>query len=214
MSRRRNAAVLLASGGLDSTTLAYWLRNRGYQVIPLFINYGQHCAETEYDTLKKVLPSGCAEPEKIDISDVYHGAKSRLIVEPNLWVDNMMGDPLYLPYRNLLLLSIGSAFAQSHEYSHLYAAFINSNHAKEIDCSAQFFVGLEKILSEYGSVRVKMPFRNMSKLQVLRLALKLKAPVASTYSCQAASRIPCGACPNCVDRLDALKQIHKRNKKS
>ncbi len=179
--------------------------------MPLFIDYGQHCAETEYATLKKVLPSGCAVPHKVDISDVYVGTKSRLITEPNLWADNMEGDPLYLPYRNLLLLSVGAAFAQSHGYSRLYAAFINSNHAKEIDCSAQFFLGLGKILSKYGSVQVKMPFRDMPKLQVARLGVKLKVPLGATYSCQAASLVPCGACPNCVDRLEALRQIQKSN---
>lgn len=211
MRPRRNAVVLLSSGGMDSTTLAYWLRKRACRFVPLFIDYGQHCAETEYATLRKVLPAGCVAPQKVDISAVYRGTKSRLIAEPNLWVDNMKGDPLYLPYRNLLLLSVGAAFAQSHGYSRLYAAFINSNHAKEIDCSAQFFSGLGRILSEYGSVQVKMPFREMSKLQVARLAVKLRVPLATTYSCQAASQVPCGACPNCVDRLQALKQIQKSN---
>lgn len=212
MSFRRSAVVLLASGGMDSTTLAYWLHNKGSRFVPLFLDYGQHCAETEYMTLKDVLPAGCAAPKKMDISDVYRGTKSRLISEPDLWVDSMVGDPLYLPYRNLLLLSVGAAFAQSHGCSSLYAAFINSNHAKEIDCSAHFFSALGKMLSEFGSVRIKMPFREMSKVQVARLGLRLKVPLAATYSCQAASRVPCGACPNCVDRLDALKRIEKRKK--
>lgn len=213
MKTHRNTVVLLSSGGMDSTTLAYWLCKRGYRFVPLFINYGQHCAKTEYATLKKVIPPQSGGPQTINISDIYLGAKSRLIAEPNLWVDNMNGDPLYLPYRNLLLLSVGAAFAQSHEYSQLYAAFINSNHAKEIDCSAKFFSGLGQLLTAYGSVQVKMPFREMSKVQVARLALKLKVPLSETYSCQAASQVPCGACPNCVDRLEALKQIQDKRRK-
>jgi 7-cyano-7-deazaguanine synthase len=207
MNHQRAAAVLLASGGMDSTTLAYWLMRRNCGVTPLFIDYGQHCAKTEYEALKMVLPTGCARPIAVNISDIYHNAKSRLISEPNLWIESMEGDPLYLPYRNLLLLSVGAAFATSHNSSVLYAAFINSNHAKEIDCSARFFSTLEKVLSEYGSIELRMPFRNMSKVQVARMGVRLRVPLAATYSCQASSRVPCGACPNCVDRLEALKQI-------
>jgi 7-cyano-7-deazaguanine synthase len=48
--------VLLASGGMDSTVLAYDLAHKGENIILLFLDYGQHCAEKELQTLKKVLP--------------------------------------------------------------------------------------------------------------------------------------------------------------
>lgn len=208
MNEKNIDAVLLASGGLDSTTLAYWLQNERIPFVPLFINYGQHCVKTEYETLKKVIPSDYLDSiHTIDISNVYSGSTSRLIDEPNLWIDNMEGDRLYLPYRNLLMLSVGAAFAQSHGYNRLFAGFINSNHAKEIDCSSRFFMELDDMLSEYGSVRIEMPFREMSKFDVARLGVGLNVPLGTTFSCQAASMVPCGACPNCVDRIEALKQL-------
>jgi|SRR5713226_6074600 len=201
-------SVLLASGGLDSTTLAYWLRRRKIQFIPLFVNYGQHCAKTELETLAHVLPKAYSRQiEVVDIGDVYKGCDSLLIRETNLWNSIVVADDLYLPYRNLLLLATGAAFAQSRRYSILYTAFINSNHAKELDCSSEFFNQLSRVLRDYGSVRIRMPFRNMSKKQVARIGLKLGVPVASTFSCQAASVAPCGACPNCVDRLQALNSL-------
>lgn len=205
-------AVLLSSGGLDSTTLAYWLQKQGISFVPLFINYGQHCVDTEYQTLKEVIPSAFQESiHTIDISQIYQGSKSKIIIEPNLWTDNMVGDPLYLPYRNLLMLSTGAAFAQAYGYNRLFAGFINSNHAKEIDCSARFFVELGKMLSEYGSVRIEMPFRDMSKYEVACIGIDLNVPLGNTFSCQAASVVPCGACPNCVDRLEAFKQLENVN---
>lgn len=210
MNERKIDAVLLASGGLDSTTLAYWLQNKEILFVPLFIDYGQHCAKTEYETLKQVMPSYYVDSiHTIDISRVYSGSPSKLIDEPNLWIDNMEGDRLYLPYRNLLMLSVGAAFAQSHGYNRLFAGFINSNHAKEIDCSSRFFIELGEMLSEYGSVRIEMPFREMSKFDVARLGMDLKVPLGTTFSCQAASMVPCGACPNCVDRLEAFKQLER-----
>ena len=200
--------ILLASGGLDSTTLAYWLRRRGEPFDPLFIDYGQHCAETELATLRRVLPpDDAARVRVVNLADVYRGATSRLIAEADLWRDELTGDDLYLPYRNLLLLACASAHAQARGRSVVYSAFINSNHAKEIDCSATFFDSLGRVLADYGGVRVEMPFRNMSKSDVLGVALEHGVPVGLTYSCQAASAVPCGACPNCVERLAALREL-------
>ena len=130
-----------------------------------------------------------------------------MIVEANLWTDNVVADDLYLPYRNLLFLSIASAYAQSISAKNVYSAFINSNHAKEIDCSMEFFTKLENLLQTYGSVKINMPYREMSKREVARLGVRLGAPVAATYSCQVNSKNPCGACPNCVDKIDAINSL-------
>lgn len=200
--------ILLASGGLDSTTLAYFFISKGVKFIPLFINYGQHCCDTEYSTLVEVLPDEIRKDiKRIDIPEIYKYSKSRFIVPANLWEDKIVADDLYIPYRNVLLLTIGASIANSLGLRKVYSAFINSNHAKEIDCSSLFFDKLESLLSEYGSVKIEMPFRNMTKYEVAKLGLSLKAPIGETFSCQAAVRIPCGACPNCVDRLEALRKI-------
>ena len=205
-----NNGVLLASGGLDSTTLAYWLAKQGTEFIPLFIDYGQHCAATELSTLKKVLPSEyIPRIELIDIRSVYKYSDSRFIKEGDLWADNFTADDLYIPYRNILILTVAASVAQSLGYSNVYSAFINSNHAKEIDCSNEFFDKLESILKDYGSVKINMPFRNLSKYEVAKIGITLGAPIGATFSCQASSKIPCGACPNCVDRLEALKKLDK-----
>lgn len=204
--------VLLCSGGLDSTTMAFWLKNQGIRFVPLFINYGQHCATTEYETLKKVLPKDYVEKiEYIDVSSIYSKSNSRFIKAADLWEDEISADDLYIPYRNVLLLTIGAAFAQTLGLASVYAAFINSNHAKEIDCSNDFFLKMEDMLVEYGSVKIRMPFRYYSKYEVAKLGINLGASIGSTFSCQASSIIPCGACPNCVDRLIALRQIEQEN---
>ncbi len=202
------SAVLLASGGLDSTTLAYWLVEKSVSFVPLFLDYGQHCSDTEFQTAVEVLPPNIGTAiERINISGVYRNSSSRLIREADLWREDVAYTDLYLPYRNLLMLTVGAAYAQSRGCGSLYAAFINSNHAIEIDCSAEFFDNLSVLLSAYGSVEVRMPFRSMSKYEVALEGVRLRAPIAQTFSCQVSSVIPCGACPNCVDRLDALQAL-------
>lgn len=201
-------AVLLASGGLDSTTLAYWLLNHGVRPLPVFIDYGQHCAATEWSTLRDALsPEIFPVIERIDVADVYKGCKSRLINEANLWVDDVSYQDMYLPYRSLLLMSVGAAFAQAHGFDCVYAGFINSNHAQEIDCSSIFFDQMASVLSDFGGVKMVMPFRDMTKSQVAAIGVELGVRVGITYSCQASASVPCGACPNCVDRLEALAAL-------
>lgn len=200
--------VLLASGGMDSTVLAYDLAQNKQKVILLFLDYGQHCATKELETLKQVAPKEYRDDIRIiKIGDVYKESTSRMIVEANLWTDTVVADDLYLPYRNLLFLSIASAYAQSIGAKNVYSAFINSNHAKEIDCSMEFFTRLENLLQSYGSVKINMPYREMSKRKVARLGVQLGAPVAATYSCQVSSENPCGVCPNCVDKIDAINAL-------
>lgn len=200
--------VLLASGGLDSTTMAYWLLSKKIDFVPLFINYGQHCATTEYETLQKVLPETYLDKiEHINISDIYKKSNSRFIQSANLWNDDIQADDLYIPYRNTLLLTVGASFARTIGLSTVYSAFINSNHAKEIDCSNEFFGKMDDLLADYGSIKIKMPFRYKSKFEVAKIGIKLGAKIGDTFSCQASPIIPCGACPNCVDRLEALNQL-------
>ena len=196
--------LLLASGGLDSTTLAYWLCAHGYAVRPLFFDYGQHCVEKEWNTLHKVLCDKTLAPERVSISGIFSGSKSRLIAEPNLWSEYVKDEELYIPYRTLFFFAASAARAQTLGITEVYSAFINSNHAKELDCSAEYLNGLDSFAENVGQIRFKLLFRDYTKKQVVELARKLGVPIGQTFSCQVFSDIPCGACPNCVERINAL----------
>lgn len=202
-----DTVLLLASGGLDSTTVAYWLRERGATVLPIFFDYGQHCVETEWATLRDVLPNDAVHPpRRIDISAIFQGSRSRLISEPDLWTESVEPLDLYIPYRTLLFFSSGAAIAQTLGLFEVYSGFINSSHAKELDCSADFLNNLDALAENVGAVRFRMPFREKTKTDVVEIAKLLNVPIGRTFSCQVFSDIPCGACPNCVERLGAIAQ--------
>jgi len=198
--------MLLASGGLDSTTVAYLLTEQGKAVLPVFFDYGQHCVETEWSRVNEVLPADMHPPERNDISDLFRGSTSRLIKEANLWEDQVADDDLYVPYRTLLFYAAAAARAQTLGILQIYTGFINSNHAKEIDCTAEFMNKLDGLSEQIGPVRFVSPFRFASKADVAREAIRLGVPIGRTFSCQASSEFPCGACPNCVERLGALRE--------
>ncbi|RYC46160.1 7-cyano-7-deazaguanine synthase [Pectobacterium zantedeschiae] len=198
--------LLLASGGLDSTTVAYQLAAEGVEVVPIFFDYGQHCVEIEWSRVNEVLPSEMQRPERFDISDIFRGSQSRLIREADLWTEDIKDDDLYIPYRTMLFFAAAAARAQIAGILNVYTGFINSNHAKEIDCTAAFMNNLDELTSSIGPVRFHSPFRYSSKADVARVAAELGVPIGRTYSCQASAQFPCGACPNCVERLSALKE--------
>lgn len=199
--------MLLSSGGLDSTTVAYLLHSRGTLVRPLFFDYGQHCVDMEWDRVNEVLPKGMRSPERINISDIFRGSNSIMIRQADLWNESVKDDDLYIPYRTMLFFAAAAARAQTICLEEVYTGFINSNHAKEIDCTAEYMNGLGNLIGSIGSIRFISPFRYFSKADVVREAIKLGVPIGRTYSCQAASLFPCGACPNCVERLAALAGV-------
>lgn len=199
--------LLLASGGLDSTTLAYWLVDQGKKIHALFFDYGQHCAEKEWNTLAGVLPRSVDPPERIDISGLFSGSRSRMIVEADLWREPVVSDDLYIPYRTLLFFSAAAARAQTLGLNKVYSGFINSNHAKELDCSAEFINGLGELAKNVGQIELLCPFRDFSKHDIASLASSLGVPIGKTFSCQVFSDTPCGVCPNCVDRIDGLQSM-------
>lgn len=196
----------MASGGLDSTTVAYQLHAEGVAVHPLFFDYGQHCVEMEWARVNEVLPASMMRPERLTVSDAFRGSSSRLIDEADLWRDAVVDDDLYVPYRTLVFFALAAARAQTLGMLEVFTGFINSNHAKEIDCSANFLNSLDGLSQDIGPVRFFSPFRFSSKAVVARRAVELGVPIGRTYSCQAASRFPCGACPNCVERQKALME--------
>jgi 7-cyano-7-deazaguanine synthase len=196
----------LASGGLDSTTVGYQLVEEGVDVTPIFFDYGQHCVEIEWNRVNEVLPEAMRAPERLNLSDVFRGSSSRLVKEANLWTEKVEDEDLYIPYRTMLFFAAAAARAQTIGILDVFTGFINSNHAKEIDCSADFMNKLDALTAKVGPVRFCSPFRHSSKADVVRAAVRLGVPVGRTYSCQASAKVPCGACPNCVERLDALKE--------
>ena len=199
-------ALLLASGGLDSTTVGYQLNASGVEVMPIFFDYGQHCVEIEWSRVNEVLPANTPKPERINISDIFQGSQSRLISEADLWTERVEDEDLYIPYRTMLFFAAAAARAQTVGILDVFTGFINSNHAKEIDCTAAFMNSLDGLTSNIGPVRFHSPFRHSSKADVALQAAKLGVPIGRTYSCQASAHFPCGACPNCVERLNALKE--------
>lgn len=203
----RTSGVLLVSGGLDSITLAYWLAVRAVTVVPVFFDYGQHCAATELQSVRAHLPRKYRKATlAIRLGDIYNHCRSRMLDEADLWRDKVADDDLYVPYRNQLLLTAGAAIATSLGHNVVYSGFIQSDLATG-DASTVFLKQVAGLTHAFGGVQLKFPLSRMSKSKVARMGIELRAPIAETYSCLMRSKTPCGACPNCRDRARALASV-------
>jgi 7-cyano-7-deazaguanine synthase len=210
-TKSKEKISLLSSGGLDSTVLLYKLLLEYEDIQLIYINYGQHFKETELSSLQKVAPNDLFRNIKIiDISSVYSASKSPLLQPVDLWKTQVNDSDLYIPYRTLVMISVGIAYSQSIGCTQMYAGFIDSNYVNDIDCSEEFLGKLDSLNKIYRGVELNFPFKHMSKADVANLGININAPIFLTYSCQINDKVPCGACANCVDRDKSFNEVNSK----
>lgn len=221
-----NKAIVLLSGGLDSTTCASMaVREFGAQnVIALSIGYGQK-HRVELECAKSVV-------ERLEISKhiikelppIFEGSKSTLINSENLDNPEMTYQelqerqgvlPTYVPFRNGILLSIAAALALKEEAEIIYygAHASDSRNWAYPDCTPEFNGAISNAIfvGTYMKVRLLVPLQYMTKAEVVRKGLELGAPYDLTRSCYEADYMSCGKCSTCIERINAFKEAGSRD---
>lgn len=190
--------VILLSGGIDSTTLAWWLRATDVQCQPLFIDYGQAAAVRERDAAKQVSASLGMELETLKVSELGR-LTSNLLTSPST-----SSNPLF-PHRNLLFLAVAGIVA----YEKGYLGIAIGVHAtpRYPDCSPGFLESAQEALSQSigQEVTVIAPFLKLSKAQIVGVAKRLGISLHDTYSCLRGDERHCGRCESCAERHSVLR---------
>jgi 7-cyano-7-deazaguanine synthase len=191
--------VCLASGGIDSSVLMLMLKQMGHEVFPLHINYGQKAATMERNAFCKVCEFLEVKPEVIDISDI--GKISVGLTNPDLSHND---NPLF-PARNLLLLTIGAAYA--HAKSIKVVSIGSLSNSIFPDQTKEFMKSAEATLniSIQEQIKILTPLIDLNKREVVDLARKYNFPLEITYSCHVGLPNPCGKCMSCKERQAAEK---------
>lgn len=117
----------------------------------------------------------------------------------------------YVPFRNGLMLSVCASLAQSifeNDDVEIYLGAHGDDAAGNAyaDCSEIFVSTMSRAISigTYEQVRVTAPFAGLSKADVVKKGLELKAPFELTWSCYEGGDKPCGECGTCIDRAKAF----------
>jgi len=208
-------AVVLFSGGLDSTTVLAYAVSKGFDITPLTFSYGQrHSIEVEKASLalRKYGLWNKSAVFNIDLSVFSNCSLLNSGIE--IPKDPDKGIPsTYVPSRNLIFLSIAAGFAETIDASRIFIGVNSVDYSGYPDCRPEFIrkfnetvsVGTKKGVE--SSIIVEAPLIDMSKKEIIQLGISLGVDY-STHSCYNPSEngLSCGVCDSCRLRLEGFRQ--------
>lgn len=208
-------SVVIFSGGLDSTTLLFKLKNENHDVHAVTFSYGQKQSR-ELNSARKIGLSLDVNHKIIDLSSLSHVLDSAL-TNPNIKIPKVPASAQFyetltttvVPNRNAIFLSIAAGYAQSIGARNLYYAAHYSDRGMYPDCRPEFISEFEKMVRlslVNDDFCVESPFVNRTKGEIVKLGNKLKVPFELTWSCYEGGEKHCGACSACRERKRAFDE--------
>jgi 7-cyano-7-deazaguanine synthase len=206
------AAVVLLSGGLDSTTALAVARSRGLTCYALTVRYGQ-LHEVELEAAARVAAALGAREHRVVAVDLGPIASSAL-TSPEIAVPKdrsiaeigAPGDvpPTYVPARNTVLLALALAWAESLGAREIFVGVNVLDASGYPDCRPAFvhaFEALAQVATRAGGFRIQAPLIELTKAQIIALGMRLGVDYALTHSCyDPRGGAACGSCDACVLR--------------
>ncbi|MHB8338726.1 MAG: 7-cyano-7-deazaguanine synthase QueC [Ignavibacteriaceae bacterium] len=209
MNNFKEVAVVAVSGGMDSCVSAA-IANQSYELAFAHINYGQRTEKRELKSFN-------------DIADFY-GVDRRLIIDfthltkiggssltdTNIEVSkadlsNAEIPSSYVPFRNANILSACVSWAEVLNASKIFIGAVYEDSSGYPDCRPSFFDAFEKMIDEgtktSTKIKIETPIINLSKAEIVKLGIKLNAPLHLTWSCYQNEDEACGVCDSCALRL-------------
>jgi 7-cyano-7-deazaguanine synthase len=209
------AAVLLLSGGLDSTTLLAHAQHEGFDVHAMTFRYGQRHA-TEIDAARRVASAFHVHDHVIVDIDLrtFGGSAltSEIAVPKDRDVAHAAGIPItYVPARNTIFLSFALAWAEVLAAETIFIGVNALDYSGYPDCRPEYIAAYERManLATRGGVegtnriRIRTPLIDLTKAQIIRRGLDLGVDYAITQSCYDpdTNGAACGHCDACQLRL-------------
>lgn len=201
-----NKAILLFSGGIDSTVLLFWLISRNFEVFPLFINYGQKSYEGELKAVNKILKDLNKQNNLLilDLHELKFVGSGALVGEypknassHDEWYTNE-----FFPNRNMILLSIATAYGYKINVFKIAIGVVGISYQD----TTKSFLEAMKIILEQSIAKYELiaPFAEQPRQKVIEEAYRLKVPLSKTFSCNATGNRHCLLCTSCYEREEAL----------
>ena len=210
-------AVVLFSGGLDSTTCLYWAMAQGYECEALTVSYGQRHLR-EVVAAQAITRQLGVKHHLIELDLPWLAASSLVDAKqelPNVAVEQIahQGIPsTYVPGRNLMFLAIAGSLADTVGADAIVAGPNSVDFSGYPDCTPAFHKAAAEALNR-GTQRglkngldILMPLMELSKAEIVQLAHQLQVPLELTWSCYAGGEKPCGTCDSCKLRAKGFAQ--------
>lgn len=211
-------AVVLLSGGLDSSTALHWALRRGFEPVALAVRYGQRHGRELASARRVAEAAGVPLHElRLDLpwlktSSLVDRAK-RL---PDLPLARIGSGPIpstYVPGRNTVFVSLAVSLADAVGAEAVVIGANALDFSGYPDCRPAFFTAFQRVArlgtrrgAEGGTIRILAPLARLDKAGIVKLARRLDVPLGLTWSCYAGGSRPCGRCDSCKLRAKGFKQ--------
>lgn len=206
----KDKAVVVMSGGLDSTVALHWAHKEYGELFPIHFVYGSkhsekelNCARKQCDKLGLHLQVVCLPLENIFVSSLLKGGED--IPEGHYQAQSMKST--VVPFRNGIMLAIAGGYAESVGAQYVILGNHSGDHAIYPDCTERFIKGMDEALNAgtYGHIHIVSPFCNQTKSDIVRMGAKLGVDFSQTYSCYKGHSLHCGKCGTCVERKESFQ---------
>jgi 7-cyano-7-deazaguanine synthase len=224
MDRHRRAVVLL-SGGLDSTTTLATAQSEGFEAYAITFRYGQRHAVELAAAERIATQFGVKKHITVDIDLRQFGGSaltSSLAVPKDRSVDEMgAGIPVtYVPARNTIFLSLALAYAEVLSAFDIFIGVNSVDYSGYPDCRPEFISAFEDLanlatkagVEKTGRFRIHTPLIHLTKAEIIRKGLELGVDYSLTSTCYAPDPITgvaCSTCDACVIRLHGFAEVGK-----
>ena len=209
-----NALVIL-SGGQDSTTCLFWaIREYGQgNVETITFDYGQR-HRIELDSAKKVAEIA-GVPNKLLPIDTFSALGGSALTAGDIGVSKELNPDTHLPNtfvpgRNLIFLTYAAAYAYQREINDLVTGVAQTDYSGYPDCREETIRAQEQAirLGMEFDVTIHTPLMHLSKAETVKMAQEVGAMEALAYShtCYNGQQPPCGKCPACILRAKGFEE--------
>jgi len=217
---RPRRAVVLLSGGLDSSTVLAVARKKGFEVHCLGVDYGQrHKGElAAARRVARALGAASHRVARVDLS-LFGGSAltDSTIAVPKGRGEAQMGRDIpvtYVPARNTVMLSLALAWAEVLGAGDIFLGVNAVDYSGYPDCRPEFLRAYEKMARlatragvEGGRIRIHAPLLRLSKAGIVRLGTRLGVPYRETLTCYDPVRgRACGRCDACILRRKGFEE--------
>ncbi len=202
-------AILIYSGGLDSTTLLYEYKEE--ISLAVTFDYGAKHGAREIECAKYNCNKLGIKHLIIPLDFMNKYFRSNLlesggeIPEGNYDEENMRST--VVPFRNGIMLAIAAGLAESYDLDTVLLANHSGDHSIYPDCRPSFIDAFDSATKEgtYNGVRVVSPYCNITKRDIALRGRELGIDYSKTYSCYKGGEVHCGCCGTCRERKEALE---------
>lgn len=213
-------AIVLLSGGIDSTTTLAIAISDGFIPAVIHYNYRQRNEKKELLAFKKIASAYKITKKLVVSMDFLSQIGGSALTDKSIPIPTRLpypGEilPTYVPFRNGIMLSIASAWAEVVGARAIYIGAVEEDSAGYPDCTEKFIKTMEKAINlgrkPESTLKIIAPLLHHTKSQIVKIGQKLGVPYKLTWSCYEDKKIHCGICPACILRKKAFSEAKMKD---